>query len=180
LAIILGQPEALAVANEELVSLDLSPLSADDFYRAENQQLFLTLSSWITEAYPDTPQREEGEVGPKIEHLINQCDLLLQSHLNFLREQWDVLPAAPPEILTRDLVGRILLMRGQHLQEEIANLRFLQDEAEESRDEEQRLHYQTLANAAKERLRLIHYAIDRRSVMGRRRAEAERLGLVSV
>jgi DNA primase len=180
LAIILGQPEALAAANEELLSLDLSPLSADDFYRAQNQQLFLTLSNWITEAYPDTPQREEGEVEPEIEHLINQCDPLLQSHLNFLREQWGTLPTAPAEMLTGDLVGRILLMRGQHLQEEIANLRFLQDEAEESRDEEQRLHYQTLANAAKERLRLIHYAIDRRSVMGRRRAEAERLGLVSV
>jgi len=180
LAIILGQLDALVAANEELVSLDLPPLSADDFYHAENRQLFLTLSDWATRTRSRSPQGGQGEDASQIEHLINQCDPVLGSHLNFLREQWDALPAAPSEILIKDLVGRILLMRDQHLQEEIANLRFLQDEAEENHNEEQRLHYQTLANTAKEKLRLIHYAIDRRSIMGRRRAEAERLGLVSI
>jgi hypothetical protein len=83
-------------------------------------------------------------------------------------------------MLGKDLVGRILLMRGQHLQEEVASLRFLQDEAEESQDEEQRLHYQALVNAAKEQLRLIHYALDARSLMGRRRAEMGRVGVVRI
>jgi hypothetical protein len=66
------------------------------------------------------------------------------------------------------------------LQDEVASLRFLQDEAEESDNEEQRLHYQMLVDAAKEQLRLIHYALDHRSIMGRRRTEAERFGTVRV
>jgi hypothetical protein len=78
------------------------------------------------------------------------------------------------------LVDRILLIRGQHLQEEVASLRFLQDEAEESQNEEQRLRYQTLVDATKEQLRLIHQAVDQRSILGRRRTEAERFGAIRV
>lgn len=115
-----------------------------------------------------------------LEALIHQCDPLLRSYLSFLHEKWEALPAASSEALAKDLVSRILLMRVQRLQEEIASLRFLQDEAEESRKEEQQLHYQRLVNTAKEQLRLIQYAIDRRSVIGRRRAEAERSGFVRV
>jgi DNA primase len=180
LAILLGQPEILPTANDELVSMDLAPLSADDFHHTENQHLFLLLSDWVAGEVPPDSYGEEAEGRVSVEYLSNQCDPLLQAHLNFLRERWEALPAASREALTQDLVGRILLMRGQHLQEEIASLRFLQDEAEEGHNEEQRLHYQNLVNAAKERLRLIHYTIDRRSVMGRRRAEAERFGFVRV
>jgi DNA primase len=180
LAILLGQPEILPAANDELVGMDLAPLSADDFHHTENQHLFLLLSDWAAGEFPPGSYGEEGEGGVSVEYLSNQYDPLLQAHLNFLREQWEALPAASREALTKDLADRILLMRGQYLQEEIASLRFLQDEAEESHNEEQRLHYQNLVNAAKERLRLIHYAIDRRSIMGRRRAEAERFGFVRV
>jgi DNA primase len=180
LAILLGQPEILPAANDELVGMDLAPLSADDFHHTENQHLFLLLSDWAAGEFPPGSYGEEGEGGVSVEYLSNQYDPLLQAHLNFLRERWEALPAASREALTKDLADRILLMRGQYLQEEIASLRFLQDEAEESHNEEQRLHYQNLVNAAKERLRLIHYAIDRRSIMGRRRAEAERFGFVRV
>ncbi len=180
LTVLLGQPEVLPVVDDELVRMDLAPLSADDFHHTENQHLFLLLSDWVTGEFPPNPYEEEGEGGLSVEYLIHRCDPLLQAHLNFLRERWEALPAASPKALTKDLVGGILLMRGQHLQEEIASLRFLQDEAEGSRNEEQRLHYQNLVSAAKERLRLIHYAIDRRSIMGRRRAEAERFGFVRI
>ncbi len=180
LAVILGQPEVLTAANDELLGLDLAALSADDFERTENQHLFLLLSNWVTTGSAPGPYDEERETGALVEQLINQCDPLLQSHLEFLRERWEALPATSPELLGKDLVSRILLMRGQHLQQEVASLRFLQDEAEESYQEEQRLHYQTLVNAAKEQLRLIHYALDRRSIAGRRRAEAERFGAVRV
>jgi hypothetical protein len=94
-----------------------------------------------------------------------------------LYEQWKALPAALPEMVTKDLVRQVLSMRERRLREEIANLRFLQDEAEQSENEEQQHHYQTLVNAAKEKLRLIHQASERRSIMGRRRIEAEKFGL---
>jgi DNA primase len=180
LAVLLGQPEILPAANDELVSMDLAPLAADDFQHTENQQLFHLLSDWAAGEFPPGSYGEEEEAGVSVEYLTDQCDPLLQAHLNFLRERWEALPAASREALTQDLVARILLMRGQHLQEEIASLRFLQDEAEESHNEEPRLRYQNLVNAAKERLRLIHYAIDRRSIMGRRRAETDRFGFVRV
>lgn len=180
LAIILGQPEALKTANDELLGLDLAPLSADDFQRTENQLLFQMLSNWISGEPSPGSAAEEGEGESLVEYLANQCDPLLGSYLDFLRERWEALPATPPETLGRDLVSRILLVRDQHLQREVANLRFLQAEAEESDDEEQRLHYQALVNAAKEQLRLIHHAVDRRSILGRRRAETGHYGIVQV
>jgi DNA primase len=180
LSVILGRPESLTAVDDELLSLELAPISADDFQRTENQHLFLLLSDWVAAESPPDAFEEKGGGGSLVEQLIDQCDPLLQSHLDFLRQRWEALPTISPDVLAKDLVGRILLLRDQHLQEEVASLRFLQDEAEESHDEEQRLHYQTLVNTAKEQLRLIHYAIDRRSIMGRRRAEAERFGVVRV
>ncbi len=180
LAVILGQPDALAVGNDELLELGLAPISTDDFQRTENQQLFLLVSDWVKAESPADSYGTEEESNPLVEYLINQCDPLLQSHLKFLLKRWQALPAPSPEELAKDLVGRILLIRGQHLQEEVASLRFLQDEAEESQNEEQRLHYQTLVDAAKEHLRLIHHAVDRRSILGRRRSEAERFGAIRI
>jgi len=180
LAVILGQPEVLTVGNDELLGLGLTPISTGDFQRTENQQLLLLVSDWITTESPPDFYGAEEESKSLVEYLINQCDPWLQSHLYFLLERWKVLPALSPEELAKDLVGRILLMRGQHLQGEVASLRFLQDEAEESQDEEQRLHYQTLVDAAKDQLRLIHHAIDRRSILGRRRSEAEQFGAIRV
>jgi hypothetical protein len=182
LAIILEQPGTLSVANNELTSLGLAPLSADDFQQVENRQLFLTLSDWVATKYPQGAQypSPEDQDASQLEGLVQQTDPLLRPRLGFLRERWNTLPAAPPEMLEKDLVSRILTLRDQHLQEEISNLRFLQRDAEESHDEEQRLHYQTLVNAAKEKLRLVQQATGRRSIMGRRRAEAEQFGLVNI
>ncbi len=180
LAIILGQPAVLTAADDELLGLDQDPLSADDFQRSENRHLFLLVSDWAKSESPPGPYSEEGAEGHLTQYLTNACDPLLQTHLDFLRERWEGLPATPPDSLGADLASRVLRIRGQHLQEEVASLRFLQDEAEESHNEEQRLHYQMLVDAAKEQLRLIHYALDHRSIMGRRRTEAERFGTVRV
>ena len=180
LAIILGQPAVLTAADDELKGLDQDPLSADDFQRSDNRHLFLLVSDWAKSESSPGPYSEDGEEGNLTQYLTHACDPLLQSHLDFLRERWEGLPATPPDSLGADLVNRVLRIRGQHLQEEVASLRFLQDEAEESHNEEQRLHYQMLVDAAKEQLRLIHYALDHRSIMGRRRTEAERFGTVRV
>jgi hypothetical protein len=105
---------------------------------------------------------------------------VLQSYLEFLGKQWEALPTTPPETLAKDLVSRILMMRDQRLQEEVASLRFLQVEAGESHNKEQQLHYQRLVEPAKEQLRSIQYAVDRRSILGRRRAEEERYGTIQI
>jgi DNA primase len=180
LAVVLGQPEALAVANDQLHSLDLAPISSDDYQRTENQQLFLMVSDWITAGSPGSSDGQGQDGGSLIEYLINHCDPLLQSHLSFLLKRWEALPTTSPQELAKDLGDHILLIRRNHLKAEVNSLRFLQDEAEESHDEEQRLHYQILVNAAKEQLRTIHHAADHRSILGRRRSEAERLGAIRV
>jgi hypothetical protein len=180
LAVVLGQPEALAAAIDELHSLELAPISTDDYQRTENQQLFLLVSDWIAAGSPGGSDGEGQDGGSLVEYLAKHCDPLLQSHLSFLVERWEELPTTSPKELAKDLGDHVLLMRGRHLKEEVDSLRFLQDEAEESHDEEQRVHYQILANAAKEQLRTIHYAVDHRSILGRRRAEAERLGAIRV
>jgi hypothetical protein len=180
LAVILAQPQVLEAANSELLSLDQAALATDDFHRTENQHLFQLLSDWIRAESTPVSFGEEGKGKLLVEHLLHQSDPLLQSHLDFLRERLEALPTISSQTLGKDLVSRILLMRSQHLREEVASLRFLQDEAEESQDEEQRLHYQQLVNVAKEQLRLIHHAIDHRSIIGRRRTETERHGVVPV
>jgi DNA primase len=172
LAMILWQPHVLKAANDELVSLELSPLSVDDFRRTEHQLLFSLLSDWASGL-----NTGEAEGVSLIQYLADRCDPLLQSYLDYLRERWERLPAIPPEALGKDLVSRVLLMRDQHLQEKIAQLRFLQDEAGENLEEAQRL--KELVNAAAgqaEQLRLIHDRFDRRSIMGRRR----RYGVVAI
>ena len=173
LTVILGQPGALTATNEELLSLDQAPLSADDFQRTENQHLFMALADYLAGGFPLSS--EEG-----FELLMGQCDALVQPHLNFLRERWETMPSTASEAVGKDLVSRVLLMRSQQLQQEVASLRFLQDEAEGTQDEEQRIHYQKLVNTAKEQLRLIQYALDRRSILGRRRAETERFGAIRI
>jgi DNA primase len=198
LAIILGQPGALTAANEELASLDMALLSADDFQNAENRQVFLVLSDWAarrdsppeSQPAPSAPQladhgegaaqaQEPGD-GLQIDGLIQQADALLQPQLELLRAGWNALPPAPPEALAKDLVSRALDLRDRHLKQEIADLRFLQRDAEENHDQEQHLYFQTQANAAKEKLRLVQAAMNRRSMMGQRRAEAERFGTVAM
>ncbi|GAB4536573.1 MAG: DNA primase [Anaerolineae bacterium] len=180
LAVILGQPETLKAANDELVSLDLAPISQDDFQRTENQQLFLLISDWMTGEDSSSSLTGAEERENLAEYLMGRGEPALGPHLDFLLERWKALPPTPPEVLARDLAGRILQMRGQLLRAEVASLRFLQDEAEVNQNEEQRLHYQVLVNAAKEQLRLIHYAIDHRSILGRRRAETERFGTIRI
>jgi hypothetical protein len=196
----LGQPGALAAANEELTGLDMALLSADDFQNAENRQVFLVLADWAARrdappgsqpvprpaghggraAEPEQAQAPESGDALEIDGLIQQADAVLQPQLGFLRAGWDALPPAPPEVLGKDLVSGILNLRDRHLKQEIANLRFLQRDAEENHDEEQHLYFQTLANTAKEKLRLVQAAINRRSMMGQRRAEAERFGTVNM
>jgi hypothetical protein len=176
----LGQPEALAAADDELHSLDLAPISADDYQRTENQQLFLLVSDWIAAGSPVSSDAEGQDGGSLVEYLSNHCDPLLQSHLSYLLERWEELPTTSPQELAKDLGDHILQLRDRHLKEEVDSLRFLQDEAEDDHDEEQILHYQILANAAKEQLRTIHHAVDHRSILGRRRAESERWGAIRV
>jgi DNA primase len=205
LAIILGQPGALAAANEELAGLDMALLSADDFQDAENRQVFLMLSDWAARrnsppesqpapaasrpagqgeraAEPEQAAAQALEPGdaPQVDGLIQQADALLQPQLGLLRAGWDALPPTPPEALGKDLVSGVLNLRDRHLKQEIANLRFLQRDAEENHDEEQHLYFQTLANTAKEKLRLVQAAMNRRSMMGQRRAEGERFGAVNM
>jgi DNA primase len=204
LAIILGQPGALAAANEELAGLDMALLSADDFQNAENRQVFVVLSDWAArrDAPPESqpassaPQRADHDAdhegredaaqaqgpgdGSQMDGLIQQADALLQPQLELLRAGWNALPPAPPEALAKDLVSRALDLRDRHLKQEIADLRFLQRDAEENHDQEQHLYFQTQANTAKEKLRLVQTAINRRSMMGQRRAEAERFGTTAM
>ena len=171
LAVILGQPGMLAGANDELASLDLAPLSADDFQGAENRQLF--------RAFLDLTGGETSQGAPSPDQIFSRVDPVLQPLVNLLHARWEALPAAPAEMQQKELVSLILRLRDRHLKEEVSSLRFLQREAEENHDEEQCLRYQTSANAAKDKLRLIQHANLRRSIVGRRRAEAERLGLVN-
>jgi DNA primase len=180
LTILLGQPQILEAANEELLKLGLAPISADDFRRTENQHLFRSLTEWVTAQSPPGTAEGSTETEELVDYLMQQSDPILGSHLKFLTERWQTFPKTSLEMLGNDLVDRVLQLRLQSLQGEVASLRFLQDEAEESENEEQRLHYQGLVNVAKEQLRLIHHAIDRRSILGRRRVEAERYGVVQV
>jgi hypothetical protein len=208
LAIVLGQPGALTAANEELAGLDMALISADDFQAAENRQVFQVLSEWAarrdapseSQSAPSAPppadheedqdedhegrevaaQAQESRDAQQIDGLIQQVDALLQPQLELLRAGWDALPPAPPEVLGRDLVSGLLNLRDRHLKQEIANLRFLQRDAEENHDQEQHLYFQTLANTAKEKLRLVQAAVNRRSMMGQRRAEAERFGTAAM
>jgi DNA primase len=163
LVTMLKHPHALAAANAELSTLQFETLSAADFVDTQNRQLFQLFISWVETGLPADPDPA------RFDQLIQQAQPVLQEQLLRLRQRGERPPFLSPRQAPAELVNRVLNLRHRHWKIESDRLHFLQQEAEQVGDREERNRYVTLATAATERLQLVERTLDSRAIMSRRR-----------
>ncbi len=160
LSLVLAHPTALARANDILEKQDIAGLTANDFKRGVNKEIFKSIQLWT------------ASETPKIDTLIDMAGQALQGHLATLAEFWHRGPPAPTENVNRDLSLVILRLRLQNIREQMNELDFLQQKAKEDNNAENVRQYTLMANAYKQQRRILEQTRDALSLMGKRRAEA--------
>ncbi|MCK6627191.1 MAG: DNA primase [Anaerolineae bacterium] len=164
LGLILNHPLSLAIANDILEKEGLPGLSINDFRRGENKEIFKALQLWtVTET-------------PKIETLVSMVDEVLERQLAVLASQWHRRPQPPAENINQDLSVAILRLRLQNVIEQIKELTFLQREAVDNKDVQGARQYTEMAETYSQQRKKLEQTRDALSLMGQRRAEANRFG----
>lgn len=164
LSLVLTNPTALAVANEVLEGEGLLGLSANDFKRGDNRDIFKALQLWT------------ALETPKIEILIEMIDEVLERRLALLASQWHRRPLPAAEDINHDLTVAVLRLRLQTVNDQLAELKFLLLEAEEQEElEASRRYRETIREFSRQR-KMLHDSRDSLSLMGKRRAEANHFG----
>jgi hypothetical protein len=154
----------LALANDTLEKRDVPGLNVNDFKRGENKEIFKSLQLWsVSET-------------PKLETLVSMVGELLERRLAVLVSHWLRRPPPPAENIAQDLSAAVLRLRLQNIDEQIKELTFLQREAVNNQDLPGARHYTEMAEAYSQQRRKLEQARDALSLMGQRRAEANRFG----
>jgi DNA primase len=171
LALVVQQPLALAAVNGELAALGFDGLSADDFQRVENRSLFPLVEEYALRGAP---------AGESVDHLQQQVvavDRQLARHLSYLLQRSQVPLAVPGRLAGEEIIARVLAIRVQRVQAEIASLRLLQDESAAAESGDEWRVYREMVKTATHRLHLLERARYQRTLTGRRREEALRQGI---
>lgn len=164
LGLILAHPFSLGIASEILAQQNLPGLHVNDFKRGENREIFKSLQLWtVSEA-------------PKLETLVSMVDAVLQRRLALLASQWHQRPQIPAENVNQDLSLAILRLRRQNIDEQIKELTLLQYEATRNKDMPAARQYAELSEEYTQQRSKLDYTRDALSLMGQRRAEANRFG----
>jgi hypothetical protein len=164
LGLILSHPLSLAMANDILEREGVPGLTASDFRRGENKEIFKSLQLWTVSETP------------KIETLVTMVDEVLERRLALLASQWHRRPLPPEENVNQDLSVAVLRLRLQNVIEQIKELTFLQREAVENKDPQGARQFTDMAKAYSQERKKLEQTRDALSLMGQRRAEANRFG----
>jgi DNA primase len=164
LGLILAHPFSLGIASEILAQQNLSGLHVNDFKRGENREIFKSLQLWsVSET-------------PKLETLVSMVDAVLERRLALLASQWHQRPQIPAENVNQDLSLAILRLRRQNIDEQIKELTLLQYEAMRNKDMPAARQYAEMSEEYTQQRSKLDYTRDALSLMGQRRAEANRFG----
>jgi DNA primase len=164
LGLILANPLSLAMANDILEKQNVPSLTVNDFKRGENKEIFKSLQLWtISET-------------PKLENLVSMVDEVLERRLAVLASQWHRRPPPPAENINQDLSVAVLRLRLQNVIEQIKELTFLQRQAMDNKEVQAARHYTEMAEAYSQQRKKLEQTRDALSLMGQRRAEANRFG----
>jgi DNA primase len=164
LGLILNHPLALAQANDTLEKQDVPGLSVNDFKRGENKEIFKSLQLWTVSETP------------KLETLVSMVGEVLERSLAVLASHWLRRPLPPAENINQDLSAAVLRLRLQNIEEQIKELTFLQREAVNNQDLPGARQYTEMAEAYGQQRKKLEQTRDALSLMGQRRAEANRFG----
>jgi len=163
LVTLLNHPHAFTAANAELRGLSCDTISAADFVDTQNRQLFQLFIGWVETGLPADPEPAW------FDQRVVQAQPVLHEQLLRLRQRAERPPFLSPGQAAAEVVNRVLHLRHRQWKIESDRLHFLQQEAEQMGDREERNRYVTLATAATERLQLVERTLDSRAIMSRRR-----------
>lgn len=164
LGLILTHPFSLVIANEILAQQNLAGLTINDFKRGENREIFKSLQLWTVSETPE------------LDLLVSMVDPVLERRLAFLASQWHQRPQIPAENVNQDLSLAVLRLRRQNIDEQIKELTLLQHEAMRNQDTAAARQYAEMSEEYKQQRSKLDYTRDALSLMGQRRAEANRFG----
>lgn len=164
LGLILNHPLSLAMANDILEKEGVPGLTVNDFRRGENKEIFKSLQLWTVSETP------------KLEILVSMVDEVLERRLAGLASEWLRRPPPPAENINRDLSVAVLRLRLENVIEQIKQLTFLQREAVDHQDSQGARQYTEMAEAYSQQRKKLEQTRDALSLMGQRRAEANRFG----
>jgi len=159
LSLVLAHPHALATANDTLEQQTIAGLTANDFKRGNNKDIFRSVQLWT------------ASETPKIETLANMVGPALAGHLAALAAYWQQKPAPPLENINRDLSIAILRLRLQNVIEQIRELSFLQRDALEHQDYQSARQYTALVEEHRQQRKKLEHTRDALSITGQRRTE---------
>ncbi len=165
LGLILAHPLSLAMANDMLEKEGVTGLTFNDFKRGDNREIFKALQLWTVSE------------SPKLDTLLGRVDETLERRLAILVGHWHSRPPAPVENVNQDLSFAILRLRLQNIIEQIKELTFLQREAMDDKDTQSARQFTEMAETFSQQRRKLEQTCDALSLMGQRRAEANRFGL---
>jgi DNA primase len=123
LSLLFQEPGILDSLGELLAQVETDPLQAEDFGRAENRELFATLRRWL-----------EGDRALDLEAFQQELPEPLWKHLDALLQRAAQEPPLPEEKLRREAGACFLRLRERARRGQLAQLRFLLEDAEERGD----------------------------------------------
>lgn len=123
LSLLFREPATLDSLGELLAQVDSDPPQAEDFARVENRELFAALRGWL-----------EGDRAFDLEAFRQELPEPLREHLDFLLQRSAQEPPLPEEKLGREAGACFLRLRERARREQLVQLRFLLEDAEERGD----------------------------------------------
>jgi DNA primase len=151
LAILIQQPFLLYRLDRQLQEQELAPLRLEDFEYTDHRQLFQLLRQALTQDALE-PQAYLHEHAPAdVQERLRELESIP------IHEKLE-------ERLLEELVRNVIHLRRRLLQEGLGQLRFLQEEAQQQKDE-QLLAYQRMAREYAQSLRTLDLAYQRLSMV---------------
>ena len=158
LSLLLCHPELLPVADEALQAADDPPFEVGDLTQAPDRAIFEAWRAWLTGG--GSPQAR-GD-------FYDTLDASLQARVDRLVQAQEKQPEATDGQLRSDLMDAVTRLRLQNLRRQIAEMKFLLEDAGDSRAA---AAYGPLITQATVRMRRLQQALNARSLSGRRRQE---------
>ena len=123
LMVLLQWPQSLAVANQVLSDIGMSPLKANDFALVENRQVFLAIEPLISQSAELSRETLRASLNDSI-----------VEHLDRLLAYWNTVPSTPEDLAESEAVRSILKLRQQVIGKWLTELHALLGDAEEEGD----------------------------------------------
>ena len=158
LALLLCHPQLLPLADEALQAADDPPFEVGDLTRTQDRVIFEAWRIWL-----------EGGGDPQARgDFYDTLDESLQKRLDRLVAAQETQPPTTETQLRDDLADAVTRLRLQNLHRQIAEMKFLLEDAGDSRAA---AAYGPLITQATVRMRRLQQAMNERSLSGRRRQE---------